>query len=69
MNPFAIGIEENNFSFLAKEKGPFKAYLYMVDKLFLKKDVDLKESHSFTFSKPLEYNKKYRYIVEGQEMN
>ena len=64
-NPFAIGIEENNFSFLAKEKGPFKAYLYIGNELIQKKDINLKESHSFTFSKPLEYNKKYKYIVEG----
>ena len=64
-NPFAIGIEENNFSFLAKEKGPFKAYLYIGNELIQKKDINLKESHSFTFSKPLKYNKKYKYIVEG----
>ena len=48
-NPFAIGIEDNNFSFLSNEKGPFKAYLY------------------FKFSKPLKYNRKYRYIVQGSK--
>ena len=66
-NPFAIGIEENNFSFLAKEKGPFKAFLYIGNKLEQTINVNLKESHSFTFSKPLKYNKKYRYIVQGSE--
>ena len=66
-NPFAIGVEDNNFSFLAKEKGPFKAFLYIGDKLEQTKNVDLEESHSFTFSKPLEYNKKYRYVVQGSE--
>ena len=66
-NPFAIGIDENNFSFLAKEKGPFKAFLFTENKLFQKKNVNLKESHSFTFSEPLEYNKKYRYVVQGSK--
>ena len=64
-NPFAIGIEENNFSFLSKEEGPFKAYLYVGNKLVQTKHVNLSESHSFTFSRPLKYNKKYRYIVQG----
>ena len=64
-NPFAIGIEENNFSFLSKEEGPFKAYLYVGNKLIQSKIVNLSESHSFTFSRPLKYNKKYRYIVQG----
>ena len=64
-NPFAIGVEENNFSFLSKEKGPFKAFLFIGNKLFQTKHVTLQESHSFTFNKPLKYNKKYRYIVQG----
>ena len=64
-NPFAIGIEDNNFSFLAKEKGPFKALLYIGDRVVQAKHVELSESHSFTFSKPLKYNKKYRYVVQG----
>ena len=64
-NPFAIGIEDNNFSFLSKEKGPFKASLYIGNKLIQTKHINLSESHSFTFSKPLKYNKKYRYIVQG----
>ena len=64
-NPFAIGIEENNFSFLSKEDGPFKAYLFVGNKLVQSKSVNLSESYSFTFSKPLKYNKKYRYIVQG----
>ena len=64
-NPFEIGIEDNNFSFLAKEKGPFKALLYIGDRVVQAKHVELSESHSFTFSKPLKYNKKYRYVVQG----
>ena len=64
-NPFIIGIDDNNFSFLSIEKGPFKASLYINNKLFQTKYVNLSESHSFSFSKPLKYNKKYRYIVEG----
>ena len=64
-NPFAIGIEDNNFSFLSKEKGPFKALLYIGDRVVQAKHVELSESHSFTFSKPLKYNKKYRYVVQG----
>ena len=64
-NPFAICIEDNNFSFLSKEKGPFKASLYIGNKLIQTKHINLSESHSFTFSKPLKYNKKYRYIVQG----
>ena len=66
-NPFAIGIKDNNFSFLAKEKGPFKAFLYIGNKLFQTKQVTLQESHSFSFNKPLKYNKKYRYIVQGSK--
>ena len=66
-HPFALGIEENNFSFLAKEKGPFKAFLYIGNNLEQIKHVKLQESHSFTFPKPLKYNQKYRYIVQGSQ--
>ena len=64
-NPFAIGIEDNNFSFLAKEKGPFKVLLYIEDRIVQSKQVTLQECHSFTFLKPLQYNQKYRYVVQG----
>ena len=64
-HPFAIGNEDNNFSFLAKERGPFKAFLYIGDKISQVKYVTLEESHSFSFLRPLQYNKKYRYVVQG----
>ena len=63
--PFAIGVEDNNFSFLAKEKGPFKALLYIEDRIVQSKQVTLQECHSFTFLKPLKYNQKYKYVVQG----
>ena len=63
--PFAIGVEENSFSFLAKEKGPFRAYLLIGKKIVQTKKVKLEECHSFTFRKPLEYNKHYKFIVQG----
>ena len=66
-NPFAIGIEDNNFSFLSNEKGPFKAYLYIGNQIIQSKCISLSESHSFKFSKPLKYNRKYRYIVQGSK--
>ena len=65
-NPFAIDIDGNNFSFLSKEKGPFKAFLYIDNKIVQSRHVHLEECHSFTFLNPLEYNQKYRYIVQGK---
>ena len=63
--PFGIGIEDNSFSFLSKEKGPFKAILLLNNKIVQAKNVKLEERHSFSFKKPLEYNKHYTYIVQG----
>ena len=64
-NPFSINIEGNTFSFLSKEKGPFKAFLYIKDKIVQSRHVHLEECHSFTFLQPLQYNQKYRYIIQG----
>ena len=63
--PFGIGIEDNNFSFLAKEKGPFKAILLLENKIVQIKRVNLEECHSFYFDKPLKYNKHYKFVVQG----
>ena len=64
-NPFSINIEGNTFSFLSKEKGPFKAFLYIKNKIVQSRHVHLQECHSFTFLRPLQYNQKYRFIVQG----
>ena len=64
-NPFSINIEGNTFSFLSKEKGPFKAFLYIKDKIVQSRHVHLEECHSFAFLQPLQYNQKYRYIIQG----
>ena len=66
-NPLIVGTEDNNFSFLAKEKGPFKAFLFLEDKINQMKYLTFEESHSFSFLRPLQYNKKYRYVVQGTE--
>ena len=64
--PFGIGIEENNFSFLTNEKGPFKAFILLDDNQIIQsKMVKLEECHSFSFRKPLDYNKHYKYVVQG----
>ena len=63
--PFGIGVEENNFSFLAKEKGPFKAFILLENEVIQSKQVMLEECHSFTFNKPLKYNKHYKFVVQG----
>jgi len=63
--PFGIGIEENNFSFLAKEKGPFRAFILLKDKIVQTRKVKLEECYSFSFKKPLEYNKHYKYVIQG----
>ena len=64
--PLGIDIKDNNFSFLAKEKGPFKASISLDDKIIQSKEIKLEESHSFSFNKPLEYNKIYKFIVETE---
>ena len=64
-NPLALGIEDNSFSFLSNEKGPFKAYLLLENKIFDSKTVTLNESHSFYFNRSLKYNKHYIFVVEG----
>ena len=62
--PFGIGIEDNNFSFLAKGKGPFRVFILLNNKIIQTKQIKLNESHSFYFEKPLEYNKQYKYVVK-----
>ena len=64
-NPFGIDIKGNSFSFLSNEKGPFRAYLLLKDKIVQSKKVKLNEKHSFYFKKPLKYNKIYKFVVEG----
>ena len=64
--PFAIGIEDNNFSFLSKEEGPFEVYLLVNNKIESYKTVQLKDCHSFTFQKPLKYNTKYKFVVQNK---
>ena len=64
--PFGIDIKNNIFSFLSDESGPFKAYLFLENEKIEEKQVLLNECHSFTFEKPLQYNKIYKYIVEGK---
>ena len=66
-NPLMVGTEDNNFSFLAKERGPFKAFLFLEDKINQMKYVTFEESHSFSFLRSLQYNKKYRFVVQGTE--
>ena len=63
--PFGIGVEDNSFSFLAKEKGPFRAYLLLDNKIVQTKKVKFEESQAFSFKYSLEYNKHYTYIVQG----
>ena len=63
--PFGIGVEDNSFSFLAKEKGPFRAFLLLDNKVVQTKKVKLEESQAFSFKYSLEYNKHYTYIVQG----
>ena len=66
-NTLIVGTEDNNFSFLAKERGPFKAFLFLEDKINQMKYITFEESHSFSFLRPLQYNKKYRLVVQGTE--
>ena len=67
-NPFAIGISDNNFSFKAKEPGPFHAFISTEDyKIIQGRHITLENIHSFTFPKPLKYNKKYKFIVQGNK--
>ena len=63
--PFAINIDENNFSFKTNEEGPFKASIYSGNELIKTKNVTLEESHSFTFDDNLEYNKEYIFQVKS----
>ena len=66
-NPFGIDIKNNSFSFLSKEKGPFKAYIKTLgNKIIQEREVNLEESYSFFFQNPLEYNKKYKFVVQGK---
>ena len=64
---FGIDIIGNTFSFLSNEKGPFKTYILLDNKIIQSKIINLDDCISFTFKKPLKYNKKYKYVVEGSE--
>ena len=63
--PLGIDVENNLFSFLSDEKGPFIASLLLGDEIIDTKEVLLSQSHSFYFKEPLEYNKTYKYLVES----
>ena len=62
--PFGIDIKNNSFSFLSNVKGPFKASIQLNNKIIESKKVILNDSHSFYFTKKLEYNNKYKFVVE-----
>ena len=64
--PFGIGVENNNFSFLSNEKGPFKAFLLVNNKIVSYKTVLLKDCHSFTFKQSLKYNTQYKFVVQNK---
>ena len=64
--PFGIDIKNNNYSFLAKEKGPFKTSILLDEKIIQTKEIKLEESHSFSFDEPFEYNKNYKFTVETE---
>ena len=66
-HPFGIDVKGNLFSFLTKEKGPFKVSLLLDDKMIENKVIQLEETHSFYFSEPFEYNKIYKYVVESSD--
>ena len=64
-SPFGVDITDNNFSFKSSESGPFTAKLLLNDEIIEEKEIKLENCHSFTFDKPLEYNKVYKYVVES----
>ena len=64
--PFGIDIKNNNYSFLEKEKGPFKTSILLDEKIIQTKEIKLEESHSFSFDEPFEYNKSYKFTVETE---
>ena len=64
-NPLGIDITDNNFSFKADGDGPFKARILLDDTIIEEKEISVENTHSFTFDTPLDYNKKYKYVVEG----
>ena len=64
--PFGIGVEDNNFSFLSNEEGPFEAFLLVNNKIVSYKTVQLKDCHSFTFRQSLKYNTQYKFVVQNK---
>ena len=64
-SPLGIDITDNNFSFKTSESGPFKARILQGNTIIEEKEIKLENSHSFTFNTSLEYNKTYKYEVEG----
>ena len=63
--PFGIDIQNNVFSFLSNEKGPFKVSIILDNEVVQTKEITLNECHSFTFNEPLKYHKNYKYVVES----
>ena len=64
--PLGIGIEDNNFSFLSNEEGPFEAFLLANNIIVSYKIVQLKDCHSFTFRRSLKYNILYKFVVQNK---
>ena len=64
--PFAIDITDNNFSFKTEEDGPFIASLLKKDEVIQIKEINLTDSHSFTFDSDLEYGTQYKYVVQSK---
>ena len=62
-NPLGIDIKDNCFSFLSDEEGPFRASIILNNRIIESKIVTLENNHCFYFNKPLQYNKKYKFIV------
>jgi len=64
--PFAIDITDNNFSFKTEEDGPFIASLLKKDEVIQIKEINLTDSHSFTFDSDLEYGTQYKYVIQSK---
>ena len=64
-SPLGIDITDNNFSFKTNEEGPFKARILLGTTVIEEKEIKLENSHSFAFNTTLEYNKTYKYVIEG----
>ena len=57
--PFGISPLDICYSFLSDEKGPFTASVILDNKVIETKNIELKDSHAFSFDTQLEFGKKY----------